>query len=122
MLILWRRVVQVQIFGTRKSNETKKALRFFSERRIEHHFRDLSEKGMSPGELDNVCRVVDVEDLIDRECSRYKKRGMEYMDFDVRAELLDDPLLIKMPVVRCGKLASAGYQPEEWKRWIQRES
>jgi arsenate reductase-like glutaredoxin family protein len=112
--------MQVQVFGTRKSNDTKKALRFFSERRIEHHFRDLSEKGMSAGELDNVCRVVDIEDLIDREGPRFKKRGMEYMDFDAREELLEDPLLFKMPVVRCGRLASAGYQPDEWKGWIQR--
>ena len=110
--------MQVQIMGTRKSNDTKKALRFFSERRVESHFRDLSEKGLSRGELDNICRTVDRDDLIDRESPRYKKRGMTYMDFDIAEEVIEDPLLIKMPVVRFGKHSSVGYSPDVWKRWI----
>jgi len=57
----------IQILGTRKSNDTKKAIRFFSERRIQYHFRDLSEKGLSPGELQNICRTIDPDDLIDTE-------------------------------------------------------
>jgi arsenate reductase-like glutaredoxin family protein len=108
----------VQILGTKKSNETKKAIRFFSERRISYHFRDLSEKGLSAGELENICRSVDINDLIDTESARYKKRGMEYMDFDIREELLEDPLLVTMPVVRFGAKATVGYSPDEWKRWI----
>ncbi len=108
----------VQILGTRKSNDTKKAIRFFSERRVVYHFRDLSEKGLSRGELDNICRTVDPSDIIDADSKRYKQRGMEYMDFDVLEEVLEDPLLIKMPIVRNGSLSTAGYSPEEWKRWI----
>jgi arsenate reductase (glutaredoxin) len=109
--------VQVQILGTRKSNETKKALRYFSERNIEYHFRDLSEKGLSRGELDNICRTVDSNDLIDSESPRYKKRGMAYMDFDIREEVLEDSLLIKMPVVRFGKYSTVGYTPDAWSGW-----
>jgi arsenate reductase (glutaredoxin) len=111
--------MQVQILGTKKSNNTKKAIRFFSERQVQYHFRDLSEKALSPGELDNVCRSVDVEDLLDTESSRYKKRGMEYMDFDLREELLEDPLLIKGPIVRFGKIATVGHQPETWSEWLK---
>lgn len=114
--------MQVQIMGTRKSNDTKKALRFFSERRIESHFRDLSEKGLSRGEFENICRSVDPNDLIDRDSQRYKRRGMAYMEFDPVEEILDDPLLIKMPVVRFGKHATAGFSPEVWKRWIAENS
>lgn len=108
----------IQILGTRKSNDTKKAIRFFSERRIQYHFRDLSEKGLSPGELQNICRTIDPDDLIDTESQAYKKRGMAYMDFDVGEEVLEDPLLIKMPIVRKGGESTVGYSPEDWKRWI----
>jgi len=108
----------VQIFGTRKSNETKKAIRFFSERRIEYHFRDLSEKGLSRGELENICAALDPQDIVDTQSAYYRKRNMAYMDFDVLEEVLEDPLLLKMPIVRCGRLSTAGYSPDEWKRWI----
>jgi arsenate reductase-like glutaredoxin family protein len=110
--------MNVQIFGTRKSSDTRKAMRFFSERRIAYHFRDLSEKGLSRGELDNICRTVDPADIIDAGSPRYKKRGMNYMDFDPIEEVLEDPLLVKMPVVRCGKSSTVGYSPDVWKRWI----
>ena len=113
--------MQVQILGTRKSNDTKKTLRFFSERSIEYHFRDLSEKGLSRGELDNICRAVDLNDLIDSESPRYTKRGMAYMEFDIVEELMEDPLLVKMPVVRFGKYSTVGYCPDVWTGW-QREN
>lgn len=108
----------VQILGTRKSNDTKKALRFFSERRIAYHFRDLTEKGLSRGEIENICRAVDPSRMIDTKSPRYEKRGMAYMDYDILEEVLEDPLLLRMPIVRCGRSATMGYSPEEWKRWI----
>lgn len=108
----------VQILGTRKSNDTKKALRFFSERRIDCHFRDLTEKGLSRGELENICRVIEPSQLIDATSPRYNKRGMGYMDFDILEEVLEDPLLLLMPIVRFGNRCTVGYSPEEWKRWI----
>ena len=111
--------MQVQIIGTKKSNETKKAIRFFSERRIQYHFRDVSEKALSAGELDNISRSVELEELVDTEGVRYKKRGMEYMDFDLREELLDDPLLLKIPIVRNGREATVGNAPATWKLWHQ---
>ncbi len=114
--------MQVQILGTQKSNETKKAIRFFSERQVDYHFRDLREKGFSAGELENIRLAIDPEDLIDKEGQAYKKRGMSYMEFNAIEELLEDSLLAKMPVVRYGKMATAGYTPDTWKGWIERET
>ena len=110
--------MQVQILGTKKSNDTKKAIRFFSERRIQYHFRDLSEKGLSAGELDNISRSVDIDDLIDTESPSYKKRSMSYMEYDIREELLEDSLLLKMPVVRFGRESTVGYASDVWQVWI----
>ncbi len=110
--------MNIQIFGTRKCNNTKKAQRFFKERGIKFHFRDLTEKGLSNGELQNICRVIPLDDLIDTDSKQYKKKGMKYMVFDLEEELLEDPLLLKTPIVRNGKDATIGYQPDVWKEWI----
>jgi arsenate reductase-like glutaredoxin family protein len=109
--------MSVQIFGTKKCNETKKAQRFFKERGIKIHFRDLNEKGISRGELDNICSNIDIDMLLDRESKQYKKRGMEFMVFDIEEELLEDPLLFKTPIVRFGRSSTVGYDPEIWKGW-----
>ncbi|KAB2851735.1 MAG: ArsC family transcriptional regulator [Ignavibacterium sp.] len=111
--------MNIQIIGTKKCKETQKAERFFKERRIPFHFRDLTEKGLAKGELDNITRVIPLEDLIDRESKRFKDRGMQYKVFDIEEELLSDPLLLKTPVVRNEKLVTVGYQPDVWKEWIK---
>lgn len=111
-------IMIIQIIGTKKCKETQKAERFFKERRIQFHFRDLTEKGLAKGELDNISSVIPVEELIDTESKRYKERGMQYMKFDIAEELLLDPLLIKTPIVRKGRLVTVGYKPEVWKEWI----
>jgi arsenate reductase (glutaredoxin) len=110
--------MNIQIFGVKKSSDTRKAERFFKERKIPFHFRDLAEKGISEGELENIKKVIPAEDLIDKEGKQFQKRNLSYMVFNVEEELLTDPLLFKMPVVRNGKLATVGYQPEVWKKWI----
>ena len=111
--------MNIQIIGTRKSNDTRKAERFFKERNIPYQFRDLSEKGISKGELNNIKRSIPVEDLIDKESPEYKKRNMRFMVFDIEEELLNDPLLFKTPIVRNGLEATAGHTPEIWKNWIR---
>lgn len=111
--------MNIQIIGTQKCKETRKAERFFKERRIPFHFRDLMEKELSKGELENICRVIPVEDLIDTESKRYKERGMQYMKFNIEEELLDDPLLLKTPIVRNERFVTVGYKPEVWKEWIK---
>ncbi|MDT3694923.1 MAG: ArsC family transcriptional regulator [Ignavibacterium sp.] len=111
--------MNIQIIGTKKCKETQKAERFFKERRIHFHFRDLTEKGLAKGELDNITRVIPLDDLIDRESKRFKDRGMQYKVFDIEEELLSDSLLLKTPVVRSEKFVTIGYQPDVWKEWIK---
>jgi len=110
--------MNIQIIGTKKCKETQKTERFFKERRIPFHFRDLDEKALTKGELDNIARVISLDDLIDKESKRFKNRGMQYMVFDIEEELLIDPLLLKTPIVRNEKLATIGYQPDIWKNWL----
>jgi arsenate reductase len=111
--------MNIQIFGIKSSNDTRKAERFFKERRIPFHFRDLKEKGISKGELENIKLVIPIEELIDKEGKQFQRRNLSYMVFDIEEELLNDPLLFKMPIVRNGRLVTAGYQPEAWKEWIK---
>ena len=111
--------MNIQIFGTKKCSDTRKAERFFKERRIQFHFRDLSEKGLSKGELENIKRVFDVEELIDTEGKQYQKRNLKYINHDIEEELLEDALLFKTPIVRNGKEVTVGYNPDIWKSWIE---
>jgi arsenate reductase-like glutaredoxin family protein len=111
--------MNIQIFGTKKCQDTRKAERFFKERRIQYHFRDLTEKGIAPGELENISRAIPIEELLDREGKQFKKRNLGFMVFNTEEELLSDPLLFKTPVVRNGKLATIGYAPEVWLEWIK---
>lgn len=109
--------MNVQIMGTKSCNNTRKAERYFKERRIQFHFRDLNEKGLAKGELDNIKKVIPLEELIDREGKQYKKRNMQYMVFNIEEELISDPLLLKTPIVRNGNEVTIGYQPDTWKKW-----
>ncbi len=111
--------MNIQIFGTKKSSDTRKAERFFKERNIQFHFRDLTEKGISKGELENISHSIPVEELIDKEGKQYQKKNLSFMVFNLEEELLNDALLFKMPIVRNGKLSTVGYQPETWKDWIK---
>lgn len=110
--------MNIQVIGTKKCKETQRAERFFKERRIPFHFRDLNEKGLSKGELENITQKINIEDLLDTESKVYKEKGMMYMKFDLSEELLNEPLLLKTPIVRFNKLVSIGYQPETWQKWI----
>ena len=114
--------MNIQIIGTKGCSDTRKAERFFRERRIPFHFRDLTEKGLAKGELENITRVFPPEDLIDREGKQFKKRNMQYMVFNVEEELLNDPLLLKTPIVRNRKDVTIGYAPEIWKKWIEEKN
>lgn len=111
--------MNIQIIGTKKCNGTKKAQRFFKERRINFHFKDLNEKGLSKGELENICRVYDYEDLLNKDSKHYKKRGLEFMVFNVEEELLTDSLLLKTPIVRNGNEATIGVEEKTWSKWLK---
>lgn len=113
--------MNIQIIGTRKCNDTKKAERFFKERGHRAHFLDLNERGLSAGELENISRVTGAEPLLDRNSKLYRRRGMEYMEFDILEELLRHPLLLRTPIIRCGKEVTVGYEPERWQAWLDRD-
>lgn len=110
----------LQVFGTRKCPDTRKAERWLKERGIKYQFIDLAEKGMSPGELASVAQAVGIDALVDRESERFRRRGLGYMDFDPEEELVADPLLMRTPVLRDGSRATVGYAPETWKAWLGR--
>lgn len=112
--------MNIQIFGVKNSSDSRKAERFFKERKIPFHYRDLSEKGISQGELDSIKHSVPVDELIDKEGKQFKKRNLGYMVYDAGSELLHDPLLFKTPIVRNGREATVGYEPDKWKEWITR--
>ncbi len=109
--------MNIQIIGTKNCNETKKAQRYFKERRISFHFRDLNKKGLSKGEFDNIIKVITPEQLIDKDGKQYKKRNLQFIVFNIEEELLNDPLLLKTPILRNGKDVTVGYKPEIWKNW-----
>lgn len=116
-------MMNIQIFGTKKCPETRKAERFFSERGVKFHFRDLGDRDqlMKKGELDNILRSVSAEDLINREGKQYQKRNMQFMVFNIEEELLGDQLLFRFPIVRNGKNVTVGYEPDQWQNWINED-
>ena len=112
--------MNIQIFGKSKCFDTKKAERWFKERRIKYQFIDLPRFGMSSKEFDSILRAVgDVNNLIDWDGKSQEITLMKYMD-DLRAKedkIYDDPSLIKTPIVRNGKQATVGFRPEVWETW-----
>lgn len=112
--------MNIQIFGTSKSFNTKKAERYFKERRIKFQSIDVVKYGMSGGEFDSVLRAVGgIDKLIDWELKHPDIDLMRYMD-DARAKedkVFDNPKLMKLPVVRNGRKATVGYCPEVWANW-----
>ncbi len=108
----------IQVIGTHDSADTRKAERFFKERRVPMAFVDLEERPLSPGELENIARSVGAEQLLDRESKAYIRSGLAYQVIDPIEAALKDPLLLKMPIVRRGREATLGYCPEIWKTWL----
>ncbi|MGB0404842.1 MAG: arsenate reductase family protein [Fusobacterium sp.] len=109
----------IQIFGVKNCNDTKKAIRFFKDRKIDIQFINLKEKGISKGELKSIVRIFDIEDLLDREGKEFKKRNLEYYVFDTLELLMDSPTLFKTPILREKNKVTIGYKPEIWKEWIK---
>ena len=113
--------MNIQIFGTKKCNDTKKAERFFKERGIKYQFIDMKEKGMSKGEFTSVLQAVGGIDSLINENAKDKNTLtlMKYLlDSDREEKLFENQQLIKTPVVRCGKKAAVGYCPDVWEKWL----
>lgn len=112
--------MEVQVFGTRKSADTRKALRFFSERRIKTHFADLNVRAASKGELRRFAQKFGVDALIDREGKRFEQLGLQhahYSDERWLDKLADEPLLLRQPLVRAGNRLTIGSAEDEWRAW-----
>ena len=108
----------IQIFGTTKCKETKKAERYFKERSIAFQFRDLLEKGISPRELDELLQQWDLETVIDSTSQFYKKQGYEHLVFNGRDEILEHPQLCKTPLIRKDKKWLVGFDLAQVKTFI----
>ena len=115
--------MEVQIFGVRKSPETRKALRFFAERRIKTHFVDLQERAASPGELRRFAQKLGVSTLVDRGSRRFAELGLgaaRLSDDRWLERLADEPLLLRMPLVRHQHQVTIGDAEPTWREWTDR--
>ena len=112
--------MKVQIFGIRKSADTRAALRFFAERRIKVHFVDLNEKAASVGELRRFAQKFGVAALIDRESRRFAELGLRsaiLTDERWLEKLSLEPLLLRMPLVRNQQQVTIGLAQDTWDAW-----
>lgn len=115
--------MEVQIFGIKKSPDTRKALRFFAERRVKTHFVDLLERAASPGELQRFAQKFGVEALVDRQSRRFLDLGLgaarlshdRWLD-----KLVAEPLMLRLPLVRQGSQLTVGNATETWQGWTGR--
>ena len=116
--------MEVQIFGIKKSADTRKALRFFSERRIRTHFVDLNERAASVGELRRFAQKFGVTSLLDKDSRRFAELGLRYAQFSEDkwlTKLSDEPMLLRMPLVRYGNHLVIGVDEGVWKNWLANE-
>ena len=115
------RSVEVQIFGLKKSSETRAAFRFFAERRVTVHFVDLAERAASPGELRRFVQKFGAEALLDRTSKRFAELGLgaaRYGDEKWIDKLAEEPKLLKMPLVRWQQRLTVGAADVTWKDWV----
>jgi len=114
--------MEVQIFGVRKSADTRKALRFFAERRVKTHFVDLMERAASKGELRRFVDKFGITRLLDIEAKRFQELGLRHarMSDDTWLDkLAEEPLLLRMPLVRNGNQLTLGADETTWKKWME---
>ena len=110
--------MNIQIFGKSKCFDTKKAERYFKERRIKYQYIDLYAKGLSLGEYRSVKAAVGFEALVDTRCDAYEDLGLQYVPPQaVDQRIADCPAVFNAPIVRNGKQATVGYCPDVWKTW-----
>jgi arsenate reductase (glutaredoxin) len=115
--------LEVQIFGIKKSADTRKALRFFKERRIKTHFVDLMERAASLGELRRFAQKFGVTALVDKDSRRFEELGLRYAQLsDDRwlQKLSEEPLLLKIPLVRNANQLTLGADEATWRNWVGR--
>jgi arsenate reductase-like glutaredoxin family protein len=115
-------MTSVQIFGTKNSQTTRAAERFFKERRIPIQFVDLAQRPMAPGEIRRFADRFGLQELIDREGKPFESAGLKYMrvsDSDLLGKIEAEPKLLKLPLVRAGNLLSIGQDTAGWTKMIE---
>ncbi|NLJ16118.1 MAG: ArsC family transcriptional regulator [Clostridiales bacterium] len=113
--------MNIQIFGKSKCFDTKKAERWFKERRIKFQLIDIAKFGMSNKEFDSIMRNVNsLDDIIDKKSKLYEKLFIKHLASEsaVIDSLFDNPALFKTPIVRNKQKATIGYKPEVWEKWL----
>jgi len=112
--------MEVQIFGVKNDADTRKALRFFAERRIRVHFVDLKRRAASPGELRRFVQKFGIDGVVNRGARKYGALGLNAARLS-DAKWLDllerEPLLLRMPLVRSGTRITAGPAEADWRTW-----
>ncbi|MFN8573624.1 MAG: ArsC/Spx/MgsR family protein [Gemmatimonadaceae bacterium] len=114
--------IEVQVFGTRKSPETRKALRFFAERRVKTHFVDLDERPAALGEIRRFSQKFGVAALIARDSRRFAELGLaqaSYSDERWLDKLSQEPGLLRVPMCRCAHRFTVGLAEGEWSAWVK---
>ena len=114
--------MEVQVFGTRKSADTRKALRFFAERRVKVHFVDLVERAASAGELKRFIQKLGIEALLDRTRPRFADLGLQAARLSEDGwlvKLVVEPGLLRLPLVRRQQQVTIGMAESTWKTWIE---
>jgi arsenate reductase len=114
--------MEIQIFGVRKDSDTRKALRFFSERRVRTHFVDLTERAASLGELRRFAQKFGAEALVDRDSRRFRDLGLQYaiLSSDRWLEkLVEEPLMLRMPLIRNANQLTVGADEATWRKWTE---
>lgn len=111
--------MNIQIFGAKKCFDTQKAERYFKERKIKYQYVDLRKYGLSKGEFESVKAAVGLKEMINSEAKEYKTLNMQQLGVgSVAAEVLfKNPGLYRSPVIRNGRQATIGYQPDIWEDW-----
>lgn len=115
--------MEVQVFGVRKDAATRKALRFFAERRVKVHFVDLDERAASLGELRRFVQKFGVKALVNGESALMDELGLRYAQYtdDRWMEKLEaEPRLLNIPLARCGQQLTVGLAEPIWKGWMER--
>ncbi len=114
--------MEVQIFGVRKSANTRKALRFFAERRVKTHFVDLMQRPAAKGELRRFIQKFGIDAILDTGSKRFQELGLRYTRLSEESwldKLSAEPLLLRVPLVRNSAQLSVGDDEEAWKKWME---
>lgn len=113
--------MNVQIFGVKNDADTRKALRFFKERRIQVHFVDFKVRAPAVGELRRFAQKFGIDAIIDRSAKRFRALGLASAHYGEQRWLelaSEEPLILRMPLVRCDNRLSVGAAEETWREWV----